>query len=172
MRRLHHSATNIERRRHDAVGAEPLQGVHGADDVDDGVEGADFMEVDLLDRHVVNRGLGFRQALEQCLRAIASGRRQCRLVDQLEDPGEVPMRMRIGPAVFADDKLRRRDPRPEHALRADLVAGDGEASERGLQPVERQAGVEQRAEHHVARDAGEAVEIQDGAHRPTGIPSL
>ena len=33
-----------------------------------------------------------------------------------------------------------------------------------LQLVERQPGIEKRAEHHVAGDAGEAVEIQNARH--------
>ena len=43
--------------------------------------------------------------------------------------------------------------------------GHGEAAERALEIVERQPGVEQRAERHVARNPGEAIEIQHARHR-------
>ena len=52
-----------------SVGPEPFHGERRADDVDDRVEGADFVQVHLLDRHLVNRGLGFGQPAEQGDRA-------------------------------------------------------------------------------------------------------
>ena len=66
----------------DPIGAEPLEREHRADDVDDRVEGADFVKVDLLDRHLVNRGFRLREPLEERLRAVAPRRRERRLVDQ------------------------------------------------------------------------------------------
>ena len=36
----------------------------------------------------------------------------------------------------------------------------GEAAQRALQRVQRQAEIEERAEHHVPRGAGEAIEIE------------
>ena len=53
-----------------AIGADPLEREHRADDVDDRVERADFVQVNLLDRHLVNRRLGLGQPLEQRLRAL------------------------------------------------------------------------------------------------------
>ena len=73
----------------------------------------------------------------------------------------------------ADVELGGAHSRPGHPLRPDGVAIDGEASERAAQAVERQAGVNKRAEDHVARRAGKAVEIEDG-HAPIILsrPSL
>src|SRR5688572_4518803 len=42
-----------------------------------------------------------------------------------------------------------------------VPALDAKAAERGLQPLQRQAGIKQSAEDHVAGGAGKAVEIQD-----------
>jgi hypothetical protein len=45
-----------------------------------------------------------------------------------------------------------------------------QAAQRGLQLLERQAGVEKRAERHVAGNAGEAIEVQYAAHsRPAPL---
>ena len=66
--------------------------------------------------------------------------------------------------VLVHVELGRRDAGAEHACRGHVVARHGEAAERALQVVERQPGVEKRAEHHVAGDAGEAVEVQDTRH--------
>jgi hypothetical protein len=61
---LNHSAANVERRTDHLVCAGPLHREHNADDVDDRVEGADFVQVDFLHWHLVNRCLGFTEALE------------------------------------------------------------------------------------------------------------
>ena len=72
------------------------------------------------------------------------------------------MRVIQGRLFVADVELGGAHARAHHPLRPDGVAIDREASERAAQAVERQAGVKQRAEDHVARCAGEAVEIQNG----------
>ena len=43
---------------------------------------------------------------------------------------------------------------------------DAQAAKRLLQRLERQTGVEQRAEHHVARRAREAIEVHHPCHTP------
>ena len=67
-----------------------------ADDVDDRVERADFVQVHLLDRHLVDRGLGLGQPLEHalCARSRPAGR-QRGLVDERRDLGEGSVRMRV-----------------------------------------------------------------------------
>jgi hypothetical protein len=63
--------------------------------------------------------------------------------------------------LLAHAELGRRHPGPQHALGGDRVAIDGEAAEGALQILERQAGVEQRSEHHVAGNPRKAVEVQN-----------
>ena len=50
----------------------PLEREHRADDVDDRVERADLVQMDLLDRHLMDRRFGLGQPLEHRLRAVAS----------------------------------------------------------------------------------------------------
>jgi hypothetical protein len=50
-------------------------------------------------------------------------------------------------------ELRRRDAGAQHPRGRDVVTRQGEAAERALQIIERQARVEQRPEQHVARNA-------------------
>ena len=64
-------------------------------------------------------------------------------------------------AVLCHDELRRRHAGAKHALRRDLGPVEREAPQRASQLVERQPGVEQRAQHHVARRAVETIEIQN-----------
>ena len=56
----------------DAIDAEPFQREDGADDVDDGVERADFVKVHLADGHLVDGGLRFAKTLKQRLRPVAA----------------------------------------------------------------------------------------------------
>ena len=67
---------------------------------------------------------------------------------------------RVARTMLVDDELRGRHAGAQDARGADVEARHGEAAERALQVVERQAGIEHRAERHVAGDPGEAVEVQ------------
>jgi hypothetical protein len=62
-----------------------------------------------------------------------------------------------------DREFGRRHAGAKHAVGGDARA-DREAAERRTQVVERQPGVDERAERHVAGDPREAVEIQDRRH--------
>ena len=55
------------------IGAEPLHREHGAGDVDNRVERADLVEMNLLDRHLMNRRFGFAETLKETLRASLRG---------------------------------------------------------------------------------------------------
>jgi hypothetical protein len=67
-------------------------------------------------------------------------------------------------SVLNQAELRRRDARTQHAIDADFSILDGQAAERGTQAVEWQTEIEQRAEHHVARRSGEAIEVRRSCH--------
>ena len=77
------------------------------------------------------------------------------------------MGMAVG--MFMDLELRRGNTCLQDTIERDLPAVDGEAAEGALQFVERQAGVEQRAENHVPRRAREAVEVQDLHSMPSAL---
>jgi hypothetical protein len=95
VRRVHHPPADVEGRRHNPVHAEPLQAEDGAHDVDDRIECADLMQMNLLHRHVVDGGLGFSEPLEKGFRPIAPRRGQGGLVDQPVDFGKAPVRVAV-----------------------------------------------------------------------------
>jgi hypothetical protein len=64
------SAADMERRRNKAFYADKIKTDCGSDHIDNGVECADFVEVNALDRFVVHTGLGFCQAGEDLGGAI------------------------------------------------------------------------------------------------------
>ena len=76
-----------------------------------------------------------------------------------------PRRIRSARALFCmHTELRRRHAGPQHALRRHAAVLDRKTAEGRAQVVERQPEVEQRTDHHVARQAGETIEIQRLAH--------
>ena len=94
--------------------------------------------------------------------AVSADRRMA-----VDDVLQMVMRVRARgcPAVVArgfsmHTELRRRDARAADPLGRHLAVFDRQAAERAAEPVERQPEIEQRAEDHVARRAGETVEIQ------------
>jgi hypothetical protein len=125
-------------------------------------------------------GFGFRQTLEQFARARPAAGAKGGAIDQGEDlrqrpvhvPGIVVVMMVPVMVVFRsflDDKPRRGNTSAKHLVGPHLDAIECEAAEGGAQIGERQAGVEAGAEKHVARNAGEAVEIQQSRHQSRPI---
>ena len=82
VRRIHHAAADVQRRADDAIGAETIRARNRADDVDDRVERADLVQMNLLDRNLVNRRFGLAKAMKQLLGAGLRRRRQRRALDQ------------------------------------------------------------------------------------------
>ncbi len=95
VRRLHHAASDVDRRHDHAIHAQAVEGVHGADDVDDRVERADLVQVHLLDRHLMNRGFSDREPLEERLCAVLPRRGQCRAVDERGDLRQAAVRVMV-----------------------------------------------------------------------------
>ena len=139
------------------------------------------MQVDLIDRHLMDGGLGLREPLKHGSRARAAPWRQARSVDQAEDFGEASMRMPMGRSgsvrsvivivivdgvvgVLVHRELRRGDTGAEHARGVHVGVAKRQTAERLRQLVDRQAGIEQRAKRHIARNSREAIEIQDTTH--------
>ena len=76
--------------------------------------------------------------------------------------------MRVVVNVFSTDtELRGRQAGARHPLRPDDLRINGQTAERTPDRGERHAGVDQRAEDHVAGCARETVEIQRSQSRPS-----
>ena len=95
MRRMRHPAADVQRRRHDAIRFEPLERKHGAHDINDGIERAHLVKMNLLQRDLMDRRLGFAQALKQVAGARFSLGRKRRPVDQRPYLGKAPMAVRV-----------------------------------------------------------------------------
>ena len=72
--------------------------------------------------------------------------------------------------VLVYGKFRRRHTGSKHPFRGDVVTRHRQAPERSFQILERQTGIKKGPEHHIARNAGKAVEVQNPCHEPWRSP--
>ena len=151
----------------DAVDAEVVQGGGDADDVDDRVERADLVELDVGRVDAVHRALGARRACRRSAGRVArtgSGRSAASSRAVIAFAGRCSCRASswsscvvVVVGVGDDVGPRRRDAAALHPLEPQRVAVDAEARQRGEHGVLVGAGVDERAEQHVAGDAGRAL---------------
>ena len=71
--------------------------MNDADDVDDGIEGADLVQVDLVERHVVNGGFRLPEPAEEVNRAILPFPRERRALDEAGNRLQAVMRSVVRP---------------------------------------------------------------------------
>ena len=128
----------------------------GGDDIDDGVESADLVKVDLGDLDAVNAGLSLGQLLEDAAGQVGLRGGEGRAVDDGFDVVEVA----VGVLGLGDDlgvggaKATAFD-----GLKFELD-GQLERADDGLEGLGIDASVDQGAQGHVARDTAEAVEVE------------
>jgi DnaK suppressor protein len=143
----------------------------GADDVDDRVERAHLVELDVVGRDAVDAALGLGEPREDRECVGAHPIRQPAPLEERTNVAIRPMRvvvvMRMPTrlvgmlSVHAHVEFRRADSRPRDALSVDRDAVEAERGDRVAHAREREAEIEQRAHGHVAAHAGERVEICD-----------
>ena len=91
----HRAGAERDGRADHLVDAQQLQGDGRPDDVHDAVDGADLVEVDLLDGAAVDLGLGLGQSVEDGPRPVGGPLGQAGVVDQVQDVGEAPAVVRL-----------------------------------------------------------------------------
>ncbi len=144
--------------------AEMLEPRAHADHVGDRVERADLVEVHVLRVGAVDRRLGHGEPLEGCLGAGPDSLVERGVREQGGDVAPGPVGRAVG---HLDVAAGRAEPVAQHGFRRqrDVLGCDG--GDRGGHHVERDAGVEQGAEQHVAARARGRVHPADHAS-PSG----
>jgi len=145
----------------DAFDAEPVQAEDDADDIDDGVDGAYFVEVDAVDGGAVDFGLGLGEAQEDAFGVFFYVGSEVGFVDDFVDVGQVAVALGGKPGL--DVEVGGGDALLFYFFYDEFVAVDRQFGQFTAQQVLGQAEVEEGAEKHVAADAAKAVEIK-GAH--------
>ena len=155
------AARQRQRRAHHALHAEQLEAGEHAHDVDDRVDAAQLVQVDAVAGGAVDGGLDLPEALEDGAGAALDGSRDRARLQQ----GGNFRQMTFGGVIGDPDlDLQRADAGLLHRLRAQLEAGQMQVGQPLPQLRLGDAGRKQRAEQHVAADAGDAVDVGDG-HR-------
>lgn len=81
----------VDGRAIDLVNFEQVESVAGTDDVSNGIDSTDFVEVDLVDGETVDSGFGFAEDLEDATGGSFDGSWDFSFVDELEDLDEAAM---------------------------------------------------------------------------------
>ena len=141
-----------------------------ADDVRDGVERADLVEVDLIEGTPVGLGLGLGNDAEGPQGDVAGAVGHRQVAEDVLHVGQAPMVVMVMFALVVM-MLGEMDVEvaPGQAMRG--LAGDvvgealgGEGREGGVELGAVGAEVEERGDGHVAADAAGAVKIEQGRH--------
>jgi hypothetical protein len=154
MRRTDEAAAHRERRAHD-VCAEVRQRCCRADDVDDGVDRADLVEVHLFQRHLVHERLGLPEGAEDRARQRLDRSGERRRLEHHIDAREVPVGLR---PLQVHVEARRHDRALVRVPAVEVETFDGERCDGLLHDEQRDAEIEQRRDGHVARHAAERIE--------------
>ena len=162
MRGLDRPGAERGRRGHDPVDVEEHDRGRDPHAVDDGVEGAHFVQVDVARIDPVERTLDLGDTAHRVRRDLGDAR-GLRPPDDLEHVARRPV---MGVVVDANVDAGRHETADVAALGRQLPPGQSGRGHRGPDRVERCAGVDERAEEHVARDAGDGIEEEDHAARP------
>ena len=161
MRTVHKACAGAQRPADHALDAEQPQPDDRARDVDDRIDRADLVEVDLLDRAAVDAGLGLAEALEGGYCALLIARRQVGAPDDAKNVVQVPVRMAVSRALDLHPDLRGGEAAPLDLPRAERIAFERELAELLAEGAGRKARVDQRAEDHVAARAREGIKVGD-----------
>ena len=142
------------------IHSEPVQPGAAADDVDDGIQGADLVDVDLVGRCAMHSGLGLRDAFEDSEAGGLDRRGQCGALDHAADIGQA------SPVVMVGLGCMDRDLGAGEVVRRDAAGLDAEALDLELRDillefarVDAESG--ERPEDHIAAGSADAFEVQD-----------
>ena len=153
-----HAAGKRQRGTDDLIYSEEVQADSAADNVDDGVNGTDFMKMDLVQTHLMNFCLRFAESPEDAACPVAyrlSERTLCKHGVDLR-PGASRL------MVFADNfDARTTDAVTLFEALFQLISGDGQFCQLCFNQIQVDAQIDKQAEHHVAGDSGKGVKVEN-----------
>src|SRR5580765_3928459 len=95
MSHLDGATTNVQGGAGEGLDAQSREADTRPDNVDDGIDGANFVEMDLLERHVVDSGFGNTETAEDGGCALLHRRRKRRLRNDVENRAERAVRVGV-----------------------------------------------------------------------------
>ena len=146
--------------------SEVLDGERGADQVDDRVVGADFVEVHLIQADPVHARLRLAQTAEESRGPFPRAGSETAPLDHAEDRGQAPMRGALAvpsfdrSAVSKHAEAHASQPSPLRPPHLQLDAVQAQPLDHLLEQGNRQPQVQAGAQEHVARDAARTVHVE------------
>ena len=151
------AATDIDWRAGDFLGVQQMEAEAGANNIRDGIDRADFVEVDAFERLLMDGGFGFGKLLKNGGGRSFDGSGGIRCVNHFENVGKVAV-LRLG--LDGDAEFRCADFAAAGFFKRNLCVRiertEGFCKDGGVG-----AGVGQSAYEHIAAEAGEGVKIAD-----------
>ena len=164
---VHEPAAVWQRRADDSLDTELLDEDERAAHVDERVERAELVEVDVLRADAVDATLDLGEPLECLERASAGALGKVGRRDELADLAVVAMGVVVG---GVDAQVQCADPLALDTLDVDLHALDAECGRDAAKRVELGACVQQRRDEHVACETADTVQVEDAAQsRPRAM---
>ena len=127
-----------------------------ADDVGNRIDGPDFVKMHFLDRRAVDLRLGLGQLAEDPRGQFALPRRERAAVDHRRDVVQMAM---LVLRLVLDGDLRRAKAALLHFAGHEPAARQAQRIDAGLDRGQVGAGIDERAERHVAADSAGTIEI-------------
>src|SRR5262249_20683193 len=155
------SARDRKRRANDSLDGEIGQQAQHAADVDERVDGAELVEVDVLRRHAVHARFRFGEPAEDCKRARSDVLAHVGLADDRSNLG--PAHSRVG-RLLTDMALQRAQTAPFDRLGLYSAPVDAQLIRDTAQELEVRSGVQQRSKQHVSSAPADAVDVGRAHH--------
>ena len=159
VRDFHSAMTGRDRAANDFIDAEQREADRGGGDIDDGVNRADLVKVNLFDRRTVDGRFGFGDGGEDAERQIALIVSQdFRTVDDLLNVGQMAVRVLFR---MLHTQMLRAKAAAHHVLKMQRDAGEAERVDSRLDRRHVNARVDERRHGHVTADSRGTVQIRD-----------
>lgn len=155
----------------DGLDAQEVEPRHRSGHIHDRVHRADVVEADFIDRGAVSAGLSLGQPPEDARRGGFDPIGQPAPLQEAEDLGEVPVTT-VGLSIHFNVNLGGPKRPLLHLPPRQPVAPEWEFRQLGPERVERDAGVHQGPQDHVAAGAARTIEVGELHHRILAISLL
>ena len=162
MRRVEDSRAEVDRGSGRSLHAEEMAAEHRAHHVHNRIHHADLMELHIRGTYSMGRALRPRQSVKDLPAPVFHPRRKLAGRDDPLDAAERDRRAESVPHHHLH--LRGGEAAPHHCLAFQIIGVDGDGFEPVNQVLERQAGINQRAQDHIPAGTRETVKMKKGHH--------
>ena len=157
MGHFNHAAADTQWRRNELLDAKQLETDRGPADIDNRIETAYFMKMNLLDRLVVYARFGGGQKREDARSAVLNALSQPGFIDDLENVAQMTVRMFVRRMYVS---ICRPNAGTINLLEINLPISDFQRFQLRDQYLRVDTGTDQCAKNHVAAGSGKTIKVK------------